>query len=55
MLSPSQLFRQLLGLLDLCIVRWPRGIYRCYLTNDERAAIAAGERLTAAVIVPAMI
>jgi hypothetical protein len=55
MLSPSRLSRQLRRLLDLGVVRRVRGTYRYYLTKAGRAATAAAERLTAAVIVPAMI
>ena len=54
-LSPSRLSRQLRRLRDLGVVRRIRGTYRYYLTKAGRAATAAAERITAAVIVPAMI
>ncbi len=55
MFSPSRLSRQLRRLLDLGVAKRVRGTYRYYLTKAGRAATAAAERLTAAVIVPAMI
>ena len=55
MLSPNRLSRQLRRLLDLGVVKRVRGTYRYYLTKAGRAATAAAERLTAAVLVPAMI
>jgi hypothetical protein len=55
MFSPSRLSRQLRRLLDLGVIKRVRGTYRYYLTRAGRAATAAAERLTAAVIVPAMI
>jgi hypothetical protein len=55
MFSPSRLSRQLRRLLDLGVIRRVRGTYRYYLTKVGRAATAAAERLTATVIVPAMI
>jgi DNA-binding HxlR family transcriptional regulator len=55
MLSPGRLSRQLRRLLDLGVVKRVRGPYRYYLTKPGRAATAAAERLTTAVIVPAMI
>jgi len=41
--------------LDLGVIRRVRGTYRYYLTKARRAATAAAERLTAAVIVPVLI
>ena len=55
MFSPAQLSRQLRRLLDLGLIKRVTGTYRYYLTKAGRAATAAAERLTAAVIVPAMI
>jgi DNA-binding HxlR family transcriptional regulator len=55
MFSRSRLSRQLRRLLDLGVVKRVRGTYRYYLTKAGRAATAAATRLTAAVIVPAMI
>jgi hypothetical protein len=55
MFSPSRLSRQLRRLLDLGVIKRVAGTYRYYLTKTGRAATAAAERLTAAVIIPAMI
>jgi predicted transcriptional regulator len=55
MFSPTRLSRQLRRLLDLGVVKRIKGTYRYYLTKAGRAATAAAERLTAAVIIPAMI
>ena len=55
MFSPSCLSRQLRRLLDLGVIKPVRGTYRYYLTKAGRAATAAAESLTAALIVPAMI
>jgi len=55
MLSPTRLSRQLRRLLDLGIIKRVIGTYRYYLTKAGRAATAAAERITEAVIVPAMI
>jgi hypothetical protein len=54
MFSPSGLSRQLRRLLDLRVIKRVAGTYRYYLTKAGRAAIAAGERLTEAIIIPAM-
>jgi DNA-binding transcriptional ArsR family regulator len=53
--SPSRLSRQLRRLRDLGLIKRVAGTYRYYLTKMGRAAIAAAERLTQAVIIPAMI
>src|SRR3954453_9763313 len=55
MLSPTRLSRQLRRLLDLGIIKRVTGTYRYYLTKAGRAATAAAERITEAVIVPTMI
>jgi DNA-binding MarR family transcriptional regulator len=55
MLSPNRLSRQLRRLLDLGVIKRVTGTYRYYLTKAGRAAIAAAERLIAAMIIPAMI
>ena len=55
MFSPARLSRQLRRLLDLGVIKRITGSYRYYLTKAGRAAVAAAERLTAAVIIPAMI
>lgn len=55
MFSPSRLSRQLRRLLDLGVVKRVTGTYRYYLTKAGRAATAAAERITASVIVPAMV
>jgi hypothetical protein len=55
MLSPTRLSRQLRRLLDLGVIKRVTGRYRYYLTKAGRAATAAAERITEAVIVPAMI
>src|SRR3954449_7299272 len=54
-LSPTRLSRQLRRLLDLGIIKRVIGTYRYYLTKAGRAATATAERITEAVIVPAMI
>jgi len=55
MFSPNRLSRQLRRLLDLRLIKRVKGTYRYYLTKAGRAATAAAERLTQAVIIPAMI
>jgi hypothetical protein len=55
MFSPHRLSRQLRRLLDLGVIKRVKGTYRYYLTKAGRAATAAAERLTEAVIIPAMI
>ncbi len=55
MISPTRLSRQLRRLLDLGVIKRVTGTYRYYLTKAGRAATAAAERITEAVIVPAMI
>ncbi len=55
MLSPTRLSRQLRRLLDLGVIKRVTGSYRYYLTKAGRAATAAAEHNTEAVIVPAMI
>jgi hypothetical protein len=55
MFSPARLSRQLRRLRDLGVIKRVTGTYRYYLTKAGRAATAAAERLTAAVIIPAMI
>src|SRR5271166_3308817 len=55
MLSPTRLSRQLRRLLDLGVIKRVTGTYRYYLTKAGRAATAAAERITEAVVVPAMI
>ena len=55
MLSPTQLSRQLRRLLDLKVIKRATGTYRYYLTKAGRAATAAAEWLTEAVVIPAMI
>src|SRR5208282_50658 len=55
MFSPTRLSRQLRRLLDLGVIKRVTGTYRYYLTKAGRAAIAAAERITEAVVVPAMI
>jgi len=55
MFSPSALSRQLRRLLDLGGIKRVRGTDRYYLTKAGRAAIAAGERLTEAVVIPALV
>jgi DNA-binding HxlR family transcriptional regulator len=52
MVSPTRLSRQLRRLLDLGVIKRVTGTYRYYLTKAGRAATAAAERITAAVIVP---
>ena len=55
MFSPTRLSRQLRRLLDLGVIKRVTGTYRYYLTKAGRAATAAAERITEAVIIPAMI
>src|SRR3954467_11252866 len=55
MLSSTRLSRQLRRLLDLGVIKRVTGTYRYYLTKAGRAATAAAERITEAVIVPTMI
>jgi DNA-binding HxlR family transcriptional regulator len=55
MFSPTRLSRHLRQLLDLGVIKRVTGTYRYYLTKAGRAATAAAERITEAVIVPAMI
>jgi hypothetical protein len=55
MFSPTRLSRQLRRLLDIGVIKRVTGTYRCYLTKAGRAAVAAAGRLTAGVIVQAMI
>ena len=55
MFSPTRLSRHLRRLLDLGVIKRVTGTYRYYLTKAGRAATAAAERITEAVIVPAMI
>ena len=55
MLSPTRLSRQLRRLLDLGVIKRVTGTYRYYLTKAGRAATAAAERITEAVIIPSMI
>ena len=55
MFSPNRLSRHLRRMLDLGVIKRVTGTYRYYLTKTGRAATAAAERLTQAVIVPNMI
>jgi hypothetical protein len=55
MFSPARLSRQLRRLLDLGVIKWVGGRYRCYLTKAGRAATAVAERLIQAVIIPEMV
>jgi hypothetical protein len=55
MFSPNRLSRQLRRLLDLGVVKRVTGTYRYYLTKAGRAATAAAERLSQAIIIPALI
>jgi len=55
MLSPTRLSRQLRRLLDLGVIKRATGTYRYHLTKAGRAATAAAEWLTEAVVIPAMI
>ena len=52
---PNRLSRQLRRLLDLGVIKRVTGTYRYYLTKAGRAATAAAEWLTEAVVIPAMI
>jgi DNA-binding HxlR family transcriptional regulator len=54
-ITPARLSRQLRRLLDLGVIKRVVGTYRYYLTKMGRAAIAAAERVTEAVVIPAMI
>jgi hypothetical protein len=53
--SPTQLSRHLRRLLDLGVIKRVAGSYRYYLTKVGRAAVAAAERLTEAVLIPALV
>jgi hypothetical protein len=53
--SPARLSRQLRRLLDIGVIKRVAGTYRYYLTKAGRAATAAAEHLTTAIIIPAMI
>jgi DNA-binding Lrp family transcriptional regulator len=55
MFSPTRLSRHLRRLLDLGVIKRVTGTYRYYLTKAGRAATAAAERITEAVIIPTMI
>jgi hypothetical protein len=55
MFSPARLSRQLRRLLDIGVIKRVAGTYRYYLTKAGRAATAAAEHLTTAIIIPAMI
>ena len=55
MFSPTRLSRHLRRLLDLGVIKRVTGTYRYYLTKAGRAATAAAERITEAVLIPAMI
>jgi hypothetical protein len=55
MLSPTRLSRQLRRLLDLGVIKRATGTYRYYLSKAGRAATATAERLTEAVVIPALI
>jgi hypothetical protein len=55
MFSPTRLSRHLRRLLDIGVIKRVTGTYRYYLTKAGRAATAAAERLTEAVIIPALI
>jgi len=55
MFSSARLSRQLRRLLDLGVIKRVTGTYRDDLTKAGRAATAAAQRLTAIVIIPAMI
>jgi hypothetical protein len=55
MFSPNRLSRQLRRLLDLGAIKRVTGTYRYYLTKAGRAVTAAAQRLTAAIIIPALI
>ena len=55
MFSPTRLSRHLRRLLDLGVLKRVTGTYRYYLTKAGRAATAAAERITEAVIIPATI
>jgi DNA-binding Lrp family transcriptional regulator len=51
-LSPTRLSRQLRRLLNLGVIKRAAGTYRYYLTKAGRAATAAAEWLTEAVVIP---
>jgi hypothetical protein len=55
MFSPNRLSRQLRRLLDIGVIKRVTGTYRYYLTKAGRAATAAAELLTEAIIIPALI
>ena len=55
MFSPTRLSRQLRRLLDIGLIKRVSGTYLYYLTKAGRAAAAAAARLTATIIIPAMI
>jgi hypothetical protein len=55
MFSPTRLSRHLRRLRDLGVIKRVKRTYRYYLTKAGRAATAAAKRLTAAVVIPAMI
>jgi hypothetical protein len=55
MFSPTRLSRQLRRLRDLGAIKKVAGTYRYYLTKAGRAAVAAAERLTQAVLIPALV
>ncbi len=52
MFSPNRLSRHLRRLRDLGVIKRVTGTNRSYLTKAGRAATAAAERLTAAIIIP---
>jgi DNA-binding transcriptional ArsR family regulator len=54
-ISPARLSRHLRRLRELGVIKRVLGTYRYYLTKMGRAAIAAAERLTEAIVIPAMI
>jgi hypothetical protein len=55
MFSPNRLSRHLRRLLDIGVIKRVTGTYRYYLTKAGRAATAAAEHLTAAIIIPALV
>lgn len=54
-LSPHRLSRQLRRFRHLGVIKRVAGTYRYYLTKAGRAATAAACRITAAMVIPAMI
>ena len=54
-LSPHRLSRQLRRFRHLGVIKRVAGTYRYYLTKAGRAATAAACRITAAVVIPAII